>query len=258
MREDNVAAVVLAAGLGTRLHPISTLVPKPLCTVNNEPLIDLAISNLRQISSSIAVNCRDYAGPLAAHLKTKNVYISFEDSVRGIGTAGAIGILRDWINGRPAVIQNSDSYIQMSSLEFLEKWDRGRIALGVRRTAEISDFGQSEYMGICAMPWDVVKNIQPITSGLYEAVWRQAWHQNRIQLIELDGVSIDCGTPDRLLRANLVASGGASVVHPTAQVLGRIERSLIMQNSTVGPNEFLKNSIRCGPFTINVNCQASG
>lgn len=40
---DRLAAVVLAAGAGTRLRPLTTILPKALCPVGNVALVDLAI-----------------------------------------------------------------------------------------------------------------------------------------------------------------------------------------------------------------------
>ena len=43
---DSVAGVVLAAGHGRRLRPLTRSAPKALCPVGNVPLVDLAMERL--------------------------------------------------------------------------------------------------------------------------------------------------------------------------------------------------------------------
>ena len=55
-----VCGVVLAAGEGQRLRPLTELVPKALCPIGNVPLLDLALRRLAGLGlsgpSSVAVN----------------------------------------------------------------------------------------------------------------------------------------------------------------------------------------------------------
>ena len=53
---DSLAAVVLAAGAGARLRPLTRIRPKALCPVANVPLVDGAIDRARHVTPSVAVN----------------------------------------------------------------------------------------------------------------------------------------------------------------------------------------------------------
>src|SRR3954453_8588662 len=61
-----LAAVVLAAGEGRRLRPLTALRPKPLCPVANVPLIELAFAEITRllgplVADRIAVNAHHLA-----------------------------------------------------------------------------------------------------------------------------------------------------------------------------------------------------
>src|SRR6187455_1037387 len=91
-----IAAVVLAAGAGTRLRPLTELRPKALCPVNNVPLLEGALARVAAIAGRIAVNAHHRAGQIVEHLAQRDVYISVEEP-EALGTAGAVGHLAGWL-----------------------------------------------------------------------------------------------------------------------------------------------------------------
>ncbi|MBA2280763.1 MAG: NTP transferase domain-containing protein, partial [Acidimicrobiia bacterium] len=103
-----VAGVALAAGEGRRLRPLSLLRPKPMCPVGGVPLVDLALARLAAVTTSRAVNVHHGRALLESHLHGR-VHLSFEED-RALGTAGALGHLRDWIAGRPTLVVNGDAW----------------------------------------------------------------------------------------------------------------------------------------------------
>src|SRR5687767_13830289 len=103
----DVAAVVLAAGLGTRLRPLTDLRPKPLCPVGNRPLVDLAIDRAAAVTDAIAVNVHAGRELMEGHLAGR-VHLSIEPEL--LDTGGGVANLRDWIGGRPTLVVNGDSW----------------------------------------------------------------------------------------------------------------------------------------------------
>src|SRR3546814_12059046 len=70
------------------------------------PLIDLALARLGSVGS-VAVNVHHGRAMLDAHLDP-GVHRSYEESL--LGTAGALGQLRGWLDGRAALVVNGDAW----------------------------------------------------------------------------------------------------------------------------------------------------
>ena len=246
------AAVVLAAGAGTRLRPLTDLRPKPLCPVDNVPLLDLALERVRPLTGCIAVNVHHGRAQMEAHLARRGVHVSVEEPVV-LGTAGALGQLREWIDGRPTLIVNADAWHRFDLSVLLAGWDGERIRLLVVDDAERGDFGRWRYCGAALMPWSEVEPLPAAPAGLYEVSWARAWDEGRVDLVPQPGPFFDCGTPADYLAANLTASGGRSVVGPGARVEGELVRSVVWPDGVVHRGERLVDSIRVGEtLTVEV------
>src|SRR5687768_4577295 len=124
---SGVAGVVLAAGAGTRLRPLTRLRPKALCPVANVPLVDLAIDRVCTAVADVAVNVHHGRAHMEAHLQGR-AHLSFEEE-RPLGTAGAVGHLRGWLDGRGALVVNADAWCPGTLLEFVQGWDGDRVRL---------------------------------------------------------------------------------------------------------------------------------
>jgi N-acetyl-alpha-D-muramate 1-phosphate uridylyltransferase len=242
---SELCAVVLAAGLGTRLRPLTLLRPKSLCPVGNVPLLDLARESVRPFADDVAVNVHHLADQVRAHLAGTPVVVS-DESGGLLESAGAIGHLRGWIAGRPVLVRNADAYLTSGLADLVRGWDgmRPRI-LAVPRTHD-SDFGRWQYVGACLLPAADAARMPDAPASLNDLVWRPAWERGELEIVEATGRFVDCGTPHDYLQANLIASGGQSVVGDGAVVLGRIERVVVWPGSTVGPDESLVDCIRAG------------
>jgi MurNAc alpha-1-phosphate uridylyltransferase len=259
-----MVGVVLAAGEGRRLEPLSALRPKPLCPVGNRPMIDLAIERTLALVGQVAVNLHHDADAIGAHLERAwgdTITVGLEQS-EALGTAGAIARLRPWIDGRGVVIVNSDAWCDRPITDLLRGWGGG----SVRVMAHATDtFGPSVGVVASVLPWSVVHDLVEQPSGLYESVWRQANERGALEVVRFDGRFVDCGTPSAYLEANLcaVALAGGSIIDPSASVdpSARVERSVIgagavvrgevvdsvvWSGQSVGSGETLLRSIRAG------------
>jgi MurNAc alpha-1-phosphate uridylyltransferase len=245
----DVAAVVLAAGLGTRLRPLTDLRPKALCPVGNVPLVDLAIGRIRTVVDDVAVNVHAGRSQMEAHLSGQRVHVSVEEA-EPLGTAGALGRLRDWIADRPVLVTNADAWHRFDVGVLLEGWDGQRTRLLVVDDPERGDFGPWRYVGSALMPWPAVRDLRDEPAGLYEVLWQRQQVEGCLELVAVQGEFHDCGTPADYLAANLDASGGSSVVAPNARVEGTVIRSVVWPDSVVAAGERLVERIRAGTLTV--------
>lgn len=256
---SDLAGVVLAAGAGTRLAPLTRLRPKALCPVANRPLLDHALDRLAAVvpDGSTAVNLHHGAAMVDAHLDAgeRPVHRSVEQPT-ALGTAGALGALREWLAGRDVVLTNADAWLGrgLDVRAMVEGWDRERVRLLTVDTGRPADFGTLRYCGVALLPGALVAPLRAEPSGLYEVLWRHQWEAGRLDLVVADVDFVDCGTPADYLRANLLASGGASVVDPGA-VVGAgavLDRSVVWDRSVVRAGEHLVDAVRAGRLTVLV------
>ncbi|MDE1993209.1 MAG: nucleotidyltransferase family protein [Rhizobiaceae bacterium] len=106
-------AMVMAAGLGTRMRPITDTIPKPLVKIAGKPMIDYALDALRDAGvEQVAVNVHHHADQMEAHLRAYRgleILISDErDALMNNGGGLAKGLK---LLGRdPVFVMNSDLF----------------------------------------------------------------------------------------------------------------------------------------------------
>jgi MurNAc alpha-1-phosphate uridylyltransferase len=106
-------AMVMAAGLGKRMRPLTATRPKPLVEVAGRPLIDHVFDRLRSAGVKRAVvNVHYMADALEAHLaaRVKGIELVVSDERRALmETGGGIVQARDLIGDAPFLVINSDN-----------------------------------------------------------------------------------------------------------------------------------------------------
>ena len=199
---------------------------------------------MQRHAPDVAVNVHAHTAQMRAHLDGR-VHVSVEAPV-ALGTAGGVGNLREWIDGRAVLVCNADGWSRDDLDDLVDGWDGERVRLLVVRAPGRGDFGEWLYAGACLLPAQIAGALPSSPSGLYEVCWRSEEQAGRLDLCASDTTFIDCGTPRDYLMANLDWSGGDSVVGPGATVEGRIERCVVWPDAHVGPDEHLVEAIRAG------------
>jgi NDP-sugar pyrophosphorylase family protein len=94
-------AVILAGGLGTRLRPYTTVLPKPLVPVGDRPIVELILQQLSHHGIRRVDLCVSHLGGLIhaylqqAHTLPADMRVDFRWEAEPLGTAGALKLVPD-------------------------------------------------------------------------------------------------------------------------------------------------------------------
>ncbi|MBB4859824.1 MurNAc alpha-1-phosphate uridylyltransferase [Novosphingobium chloroacetimidivorans] len=218
-------AMVLAAGLGKRMRPLTATQPKPLVRVAGKPLIDYALDQLDAAGIDKAVvNVHYLADALEAHLRKRDrgpaVTISDERDLlleTGGGMTKALGLLPDpffalnsdniWLEGpRNAFAELSAAWDpeQMDALLLLVPHARalnykgkgdfhldGRGRVSRRRSGRIAPF---IYSGIQLVSHRLMREA-PEGAFSTNVLWNRAIEEGRLHGVSHTGVWFEVGDP---------------------------------------------------------------
>ncbi len=105
-------AMVLAAGLGQRMRPLTDTMPKPLVKLAGKPLIDHVLDRLERAGiARVIVNVHYFADQLEAHLQKRahpKIIVSDERDAL-LDTGGGVVRALPLLGEKPFIVHNSDS-----------------------------------------------------------------------------------------------------------------------------------------------------
>ena len=237
-----VCGVVLSAGRGTRLAPFSDTRPKASFPVGSRSLLDRAIDVVRPFVDEVALNVSGHADWFAAHVPPG--VQTFEEGSEPLGTAGGLYNMRDWIGGRDVVVLNADSVLFGDVSDFIGRRGQAPTRLLVTPDRASPDFdGLWRFVGLSTMDPATLARIGPDATDLYRDLWSRQLAAGEVHLVPFKGLAIDGGTPADLLAANLVESGGTTVVEPGATVDGTAEQCLVLAGGHVQAGPHLQRCV---------------
>ncbi|HXM89856.1 MAG TPA: NDP-sugar synthase [Candidatus Acidoferrum sp.] len=125
-------ALVLAAGMGERLRPLTDVTPKPMLELGGHPLIHYPLAMLRRAGiTDVAINLHHLGAAIQRGLgdgSALGLRITYAPEAVLLGTGGPLGGLRDFLGGDTFVIANSDTILDLD-LSAMLKFHRARSAL---------------------------------------------------------------------------------------------------------------------------------
>lgn len=138
--------MVLAAGLGTRLRPLTQNLPKPLVRVAGRPMIHYPLLWLRsQGVSEVVINTHHFADMLEKELgdgSSLGLSIAYSREEALLGTGGGVGRARKLFGNSTLVLINADTLLNADLTAMMDTHARsGAIAtMALRRPAPGDDY----------------------------------------------------------------------------------------------------------------------
>ncbi len=203
-------AVILAAGLGTRLRPLTCAVPKPLLPVWGEPILSRIVRMVRGWGvEEITVNAHYHSDQVASWCAQNDCRVSVEPEI--LGTGGVLNPLREWIQKDDFYLVNADIVVEGIDAE---PFPKDPFAPRVKGT---------ETIGACLLTEEGPRTVEASPEGDLVTCWKSAdagW----------DGTYTYCGVA--LLKAEIldfVAPTGFSTIieaYEKAMMAGKFIRGV--------------------------------
>jgi len=120
-------AMILAAGLGKRLRPLTDTTPKPLIAVGGKTLLDHALDQAAKAGvTHCVINTYHLAEQIHHHLKSRTQpHITFSDEAELLETGGGIAKALPHFHSKPFFVLNADIWWQDGGVfqQLSNRWD---------------------------------------------------------------------------------------------------------------------------------------
>lgn len=232
------AAMIMAAGLGTRMRPYNGQIPKPLVTVGGKALIDHVLDRLAQAGVTRAVvNVHHLADQIEGHLKGRKApeIVISDERAQLLGTAGGPVHAMPQLGGGPFFLVNSDTIwidgVMPNLKRLASTFDAARMdalllmaptatATGYSGRGDFSmtadgrlkrrperDVVPFVYAGAAILTPAFFAGVGPGPSSM-SPLFDRAQEAGRLHGLRLDGIWMHVGTPDAVAAAEaaLIAS----------------------------------------------------
>lgn len=226
-------AMILAAGLGNRMRPLTLHTPKPLLEVGGKPLIVWHIEKLAAIGvSEIVINTAWLGEKLAQALgggSQFGIKILWSHEGEGLETAGGIINALPLLGDEPFILVNGDVWTTMDFAPLLnvelgenlahlvlvqnpEQHPNGDFTLadGKAYTFDQQISGENlTFSGVSVIHPKMFAGLEAGKRPLAPLL-KAAMLENKIAASKLTGIWVDVGTPERLNALDLMIREGKS------------------------------------------------
>jgi NDP-sugar pyrophosphorylase family protein len=227
---STVGGLLLAAGRGVRLRPLTDVTPKPALDVCGVPLGAWGLTVLRRAGLSVAVNVSHLGHLVEVALRPFDPELEILDEGRKpFGTAGTLREFRRMFGPR-VVTYNADLLSALDVSELLESHLRigASMTVAVQRVSWGADLvttgehavgfvdrrseperGGARFLGIAVVEQDAINMIPPDGArGIGECLLRPLAERRELAVVVHEGYALDVGTHDRLEEARRAVRDG--------------------------------------------------
>lgn len=246
--------VILAAGKGTRLYPVTHHIPKPILPLANRPTIHYAFDKLKEMGiEDICIVVGETESAMRAALgdgSDFDVRLTYVRQTDPHGLAHAVGFARDFVGASEFVLYLGDAIYSGSFADFAKRFkESGCANLNIVKAVENpSRFGVANVDGerivkLVEKPkdpesnlamagmyffthsiWKVLPDLKPSARGEYEitdAIQMLIDRGETVLAGVYEGVWFDTGTLDSFLETSEFLTGGKPLIG-NATVDGKI------------------------------------
>ena len=144
------AALLFAAGFGTRMRPLTDTLPKPLVKVAGRPLFEHALALVRDAGvGTVVANTHYHAALMAVHLAASNVVESHEATI--LDTGGGLKAALPLLSGDAVLTLNTDAVWTGPNpvAALLDAWDPNRmdgLMMLIPRESAVGHKGRGDFI----------------------------------------------------------------------------------------------------------------
>lgn len=262
--------MVLCAGLGTRLRPLTDELPKPLVPIAGVPLVIRTLQQLRAAGvQRVVVNLHHLGARIQEALGGgERLGLAVEYRVEEpeiLGTGGGVRNALAFFGDEPFLLVNGDVVIDadFAALFAAHVGSGAAATILVREVPDATRWGAievdeggwvrrmlsegPEQAGLRATMFTGVHVIDPVRVGpllpregcIVRSAYRALVPRGEVHAVLHDGRFFDVGTPGRYLDANLAIAGARAVVDPAAHVAAgvRLDRVVVWAGARVDADE---------------------
>jgi bifunctional UDP-N-acetylglucosamine pyrophosphorylase/glucosamine-1-phosphate N-acetyltransferase len=104
-------AIILAAGKGTRMRPLTNDTPKPLLIVQGRPILEWSLLSLAPLVERVIVVAKYLKPQIEAYMAQQDIipdYVIAEQLPEPLGTGHAVQVCREYLTGDDFFVLNGD------------------------------------------------------------------------------------------------------------------------------------------------------
>jgi D-glycero-alpha-D-manno-heptose 1-phosphate guanylyltransferase len=230
-RED-IKAILLVGGMGTRLRSVAPSTPKALVSVGEKPFLELLVRQLAYQGFHRLVMCTGYLGDQIENEfgdgRSRDVSIEYSKELQPAGTAGAVKLAQHLLRDVPEfLVMNGDSFLEidLQKLIWFHRAHGGLASMAVQKVKNASRYGTVKLdaggrvigflektgsdapgiinAGIYVFDRAVLEHIPDGPASMERDVFPELL-KHGIYALEQHGMFIDIGTPEDYARARQI------------------------------------------------------
>lgn len=252
--------LILAAGKGTRLYPVTQHIPKPILPIANRPTLEYAFDRLKEMDvTEICVVVGEAEPAMRKALGDGSqfgVSLSYVRQTEPKGLAHAVGFAKEFVGGDDFVLYLGDAIYGEGFQAYAERFrSSGCANLNiVKPVPDPSRFGVANVEGerivkLVEKPsqpesnlamagmyffgpqiWSVLPDLQPSARGEFEitdAIQMLIDRGETVLAGVYEGTWFDTGTLPSFLETTQFLTGGETLIGEGAEVIGQVTKSVI-------------------------------